>query len=438
MGNKHSVPNNLNQNKLYSSDLATSQSLQPKPSKRNLKNATQDLVCETIDTCESIKRIKMVLQMYNETQYESVTTFANDITTTLNDYIHIVNYHNNNLQDVYNQFTLNKCECDLNTCIALKRNLRERMNQKYDTKSNDDNDSINRVIMDIMDQIHSYLYHSFDTGYRLTKEEKNILLKAATDSDEKNNDNVNISFNAIKSILKDKRKRFNSTFDRNNHSKFVTQTNIQQNNENNDKDEKYQSLEKYSFSYRFNYWSKMHKLYILPKHSSLKECMMSNSICAVNQYQWNDIKTKSMQYIKTENAKKIRANSYFKNEYNIKERELLSINNLMVIIFYTDMDELSYKFSQTFRHISDTETFNDLTKRHSNYHWFAKILRETVECYGDDYRPSSKLYFYHGLSCLMIFNSPIAKFNHPMSTTKQIIVAQSFATNYGIIIQIGS
>eukprot|EP01084_Bolivina_argentea_P274776 468447_1 len=67
----------------------------------------------------------------------------------------------------------------------------------------------------------------------------------------------------------------------------------------------------------------------------------------------------------------------------------------------------------------------------------ARYLREAVESYGYrfDCRSITTTY-YHGLSSNMIFTSTIARFNHPTSTTTQITVAQTFATNNGIIIKL--
>ncbi len=46
-------------------------------------------------------------------------------------------------------------------------------------------DNVNDMVsIDILDQIHSYLLHSFDTGYRLTKDEQKSILN---ENEEKQN-----------------------------------------------------------------------------------------------------------------------------------------------------------------------------------------------------------------------------------------------------------
>eukprot|EP01084_Bolivina_argentea_P172531 298880_1 len=98
---------------------------------------------------------------------------------------------------------------------------------------------------------------------------------------------------------------------------------------------------------------------------------------------------------------------------------------------------LSCKFSETFRPKSNNHKIKDIIHRNSHFYWFSKILGETVNCFGKEYKYGDDTKYYHGISSLMHFPSTIARFSHPTSTTKQITVAQKFATNSGCILQIG-
>eukprot|EP01084_Bolivina_argentea_P053579 98358_1 len=293
------------------------------------------------------------------------------------------------------------------------------------------------VHIDIMDQMHSYLVHSFDSGYRLTKQE----IAELTVNNNASNHDVNLSFVRVNQMINAKRKQFHNYFDRQRYSKFVTQTDNNPNTNLSDKDKmenesKNKQLSQtnvssvgvtYSFSYRFNYWdfkwgeatfdknNNKGTVIVQPKHPSLKQEMTGNSICKIEISDWINTYDKAKEFMKTDHAKRLRATDIF--GYLLHPNQALKDDNVMVIMFYTDYDLLSFKFSETFRKLTEQETLPELIQRHRNYFCFSKILRETVECYGEQYNEYSSAKYYHGISTPVIFNSTIAKFCHPTSTT---------------------
>eukprot|EP01084_Bolivina_argentea_P080867 146449_1 len=141
-----------------------------------------------------------------------------------------------------------------------------------------------------MDQIHCYLLHSFDTGYRLTTKEKNVLLNDENNCNQY--DDINVKFNNMNKILNGKRNRFNNIFNRTRHSKFVTIVETKNNQQEFEteylSDNQQQNKRRaYSFSHRFNYWEKNKELSVSPKYSSLKHELTSpNNICFVSINEW--------------------------------------------------------------------------------------------------------------------------------------------------------
>eukprot|EP01084_Bolivina_argentea_P172532 298881_1 len=411
--------------------------------------------CNSVEKCLCIERIKLLMELYdkckkkiNATLMEVINEKFNskyNINQILNDYIHIINNHNSDacFEDIYNILNI---DCSLNECASFRRNQRDRMN-KLKNENNDSviddikSDTNEHVFIDIMDQIHSYLLHTFDIGYRLNKNEKHILEECLNDD----NNNINTSFNAMRKVLNKKRKKIEQKFDRVTYSKFVTKTyDIDQKDDDKDKQQQQQQQEMkenemttYSFSHSFKYWDifNRNRLYVRRKFGSLKEELTSSkNICFIQMDEWNKTQSKAATFLETNHAKQLET-KYDWTDYKIKKRSQISISHLMVLIFYTDFDELSFKFSETFRKKNNEETVYDIIEQNSNYHWLSKILRETVECYGHWYE-YEEIKYYHGISTLMSFPSTIAKFNHPTSTTKQITVAQTFATNAGCILQI--
>eukprot|EP01084_Bolivina_argentea_P086253 155898_1 len=255
-------------------------------------------------------------------------------------------------------------------------------------------------------------------------------------------------------ILNDRRKRFENIIgsqNRINQSKFVTKSDWNDEQKYNDNDDRKEDNNDnknavYSFSYRFDYWRNDDEdLYIQRKHKDLKDELLNNVICSIAIDEWLDVENKAKIFLKTNHAKRIKCcdtiqrwiRYYTFNNECFYDGASLSIHNLMVIILYTDFDMLSYKFSSTYRYKNNKENLKELILRHCNYYWMARYLRETVEGYGDVFSPYSKTKtYYHGISENMIFSSLIARFHHPTSTTKQITVAQRFATNNGIIINL--
>eukprot|EP01084_Bolivina_argentea_P009993 18647_1 len=219
----------------------------------------------------------------------------------------------------------------------------------------------------------------------------------------------------------------------------------------------------YSFSYAFDYWDSYHRcneftgydLYVSEKHTNLKDELINNEICCINIKQWNDVQNKAKIFLQSNHAKQKKCGDtrrcYVdhysqKNKHFYKEAPLF-LHNLCVLILYTDFDELSYQFSATYRHKNAKENLQQLIIRHANYYWMARYLRETIEGYGSLFKHTVKGYgkldyesqiktFYHGISQNMTFTSLIAPFHHPLSTTKQLTVAQIFATNNGMIISL--
>eukprot|EP01084_Bolivina_argentea_P207759 354414_1 len=369
----------------------------------------QDVCNGNIEKCNTIKRIAKVLKESDINQDKF------DLKNIIDDFHHIQTIHCSDEQLETLHFILD-IKCNPDKCKSLQRNYRDRMTEDTD----------NNIVMEIIDQIHCYLLHSFDFGMKLTSKEKNQI----------HQENGNLSFDRINNILTHKKKRFNRlnrVKETENHSKFVTQytdtideklSDITARKDND-------TYPTYSFSYHFNYWNNNKlsicgNIIVTHKYESFKQELLSNKICATTIKQWNKTLNKSKVFITCEYAK-----------FLPSSQQKLSLTNLMSIIFYCDYTILSQKFSETFRKMNCTETLKEVVSRHKNYFWFSKTLRETIETFGDTFDENSKQKYFHGISCAMIFNSTIARFYHPVSTTTQLIVASQFAGYSGIIIEIG-
>eukprot|EP01084_Bolivina_argentea_P057309 104715_1 len=363
----------------------------PVPSKKHLQNTEQKSNVnitaehkgcdeEFIENCLCVQRMKELMILYDKYKNDMQKTsfmdiindnlnFTYDITDILNDYIHIIVTHDDKLEDIYD---IMQVKCDLNNCMSMVRNQRDRSkrNDKHYQFTDLSSDRNNRVAVDIIDQIHSYLIHTFHAGYKLTNDEQKSVkigkpIKWRDKNEEEIENETHLEFKNIQKILNDKRDKFSRIFKRMNYSKFVTDSDdIQNNNElkqniddnvqqhmvyinhNNEK-----KVPTYSLSYRFNYWGRG-KLYeqgpeITAKYSSFKDELLTNKICNLELNEWDDVTDKAKRYLVVDFAKKFEARY---NNYGIERKQPISLNHIIAIILYTDFDYISYKFSETFRH----------------------------------------------------------------------------------------
>ena len=103
-----------------------------------------------------------------------------------------------------------KCS-KLNECIFYIRNSRDRDNDStLNGNKYDKHDEIALIYVDILDNLHTHFIHSYQTGYRLKR----------NNDDYHNNNEIKL----MKSILKNKREHIKSVrgYDRIKNNKFLT------------------------------------------------------------------------------------------------------------------------------------------------------------------------------------------------------------------------
>eukprot|EP01084_Bolivina_argentea_P008584 16055_1 len=198
------------------------------------------------------------------------------------------------------------------------------------------------------------------------------------------------------------------------------------------------------------------QLYVANKYAHLKDEILHNTIYTLRTYQFNMSMIKATKYLLSQKAKTITAFRHRLEDpyhYDIKKNTQLSGHNILSVILYTDWTDLSTKFSETFRSKWKYETLSSVKNRHHEFANWAKILRETVECFGNTGKPpgydnwSTKRKrnnicesgpFFCGLSFQMVIPEFNIRLNAPTSTTKQIAVACRFGGDDGITLQLNN
>ena len=198
--------------------------------------------------------------------------------------------------------------------------------------------------------------------------------------------------------------------------------------------------DRYSFGKRYYYWPKYkrdkYEWYIEQKYDNLKEEILKNKICRLDIDIFENAFEKASQFIASDTCKRMKA--CYTNHllyYDIRGGQPLNIDNLLAIILYTDFSRLCYEFGKTFRKINKSESNDALKLRNAEFWNWSRLLRETVEYYGDPLWKSDIKIFYSGCSYLVL-DTFVANFCGPTSTSPQLSVATIFAKEEGMILEL--
>ena len=125
-----------------------------------------------IKNCNALKRLIDGLKYYSSlteniddkpTQNASLQVYFNEeYTQILDDYYHVLDTHSNQLEDICKQ---------LKTCNISKCKMAVRYYTNHNDQNEYDTDSKITFYLQILDQIHYWLYYQFDTGMRIKQNE---------------------------------------------------------------------------------------------------------------------------------------------------------------------------------------------------------------------------------------------------------------------------
>eukprot|EP01084_Bolivina_argentea_P024082 44934_1 len=404
-----------------------------------------DDVCQRndISNCIALKRIIPILKYYhhNYNKFISLHKYLDASKThLLSDYHHILDKHLNDdkcsqancnaqFAKIY-ELILKKSglSCDINKCKIFVRNNRDIENSKQRITDCDDQNLA--VYIDILDNIHCYFFHSVDIGCRIINSNHTNQIH--------DTDMIH-----IKSLLASKRDFMEKV--RGRHRKLYNRftTKLTQNKNMNAElkipEHDINDDIQYDFGQRYNYWSHWNGNNVSKKvYSSIKEEVLFNNMVTISHEIWSDAMQKATEQQTRSEWVKRKICKHVPDEYrrSTKEGQKMGINHILSIILYTDFDELSRKFSETFRKINN-ETSKSARKRNEQFWNWSKTLCETVNSFWqheifENNLPGPERLF-HGIT-LMYFDQIIAQFNGPLSTTTQLQTALGFSPE-GIVLE---
>ena len=184
-------------------------------------------------------------------------------------------------------------------------------------------------------------------------------------------------------------------------------------------------------------------LYIEQKYQSLKEEMLEYDHLNHEQIE-EELIPKAKEYCKTNYTKSIKAKGdkslhRIPPHYGIVAGSCISLQHVISVILYTDYTDLSKDFSTTFRKIQQYEIFESVKQRNQKYWWMSKLLRETVEIFGDNsYEETLTGPFYSGLSVVINVSNFFPRLSGPTSTSTHLEVAIKFGGDAGLVLQLNN
>eukprot|EP01084_Bolivina_argentea_P064190 117098_1 len=321
---------------------------------------------------------------------------SNDVTIQnveiSNDFEHLLMYHDDptGFAKIYNKV---HCNCSFTNCDRYLRNNRRRINIAM-KDAHDFEDSAAGYCL--LDKIHAYYCHSYDTHHRKQQESK-----------------VDNELSLLKPTQNTKMSKFTSNFDTNNvESKADTI-----------------DADMYSYGQRFEYDDKNDYWYVGAKYDHLTDELLNNRECKIS------IKEYSLELEKCDTFMKSNRVKVLQNRDLLNE---LSRDYILSLLIYCNSDEYQNIWSATFRRIPYDETDIALKCRHSQFYHSSKNLLNLIEIYGEPliYDKNINKTFYHGVNTVMYFYRTITQFNGPLSTSRDILVAQRFSGGSGLILEL--
>eukprot|EP01084_Bolivina_argentea_P236894 398264_1 len=441
------------------------------------------LDCDHRLNCKHIKIITRMLQKFNKQIKDQQTAADYNVADLLNDYHHLLTYHSSfDFEDIYDKLikeTNDNHKCELSKCWMIRRHHRDRSvctkreNKLHKLYFTNDPNSILR--QQLFDRIHCYYFHSFDTGYKIKKSDRERIMEQEI----KINDVGDIDmFTRSKCANLAKMNMFTRSKCANiqniaHLSRLYSQSKFAAGFESNQRENTSESFDKFSYGIRYFYWdyyknnnsvyddvqhnmddkwvdstflirrnkpransgATLKHWYIPKKYSNLKAELTQNAICVIGSYQFDILMLKAIELVKTNMVKSIKCPRTDSIRcYDLLYGSTMNVHHLITLMVYCGYDELQKKLSETYRRENQQETDGNLKKRHQNYYWMGRALRECVECYG--IKPEDRpITVYHGVNKPLTFSSAFAFIKGPFSTSTDRQVAVNFC-NQGIIVEL--
>ena len=183
--------------------------------------------------------------------------------------------------------------------------------------------------------------------------------------------------------------------------------------------------------YRFWYWRRSEsksprseKWFVPQRFDNLKEEVLQHDVHPLATSKWDAVYNKGLHLRKSHVIKSMHCETdKYQSTYGITQGSPLKMEHILAVTLYTDFCNLAHVFTASFTKMSHEESGEAVVARHSAFANWARLLRETVECFGSKMKTTKTDIFYRVVDDQYTVQSVTARFYPPTSTTTQLAVA---------------
>eukprot|EP01084_Bolivina_argentea_P210056 357668_1 len=426
---------------------------------KQVKDQQQGIKCSTqLFDCKHYTNLISILNSYEHNNEEIKLDIDNlNITNTLNDYIHLMNLHENQFEEIFNSFDK---ICDITACPMFKRNHRQRVKNNHNTDNIED--IFQTVKQQILDKIHCYFKHSYDIGHRILN--KDILIdvdeKINFDDHDTINNNLLINQETVKlmNIISTKHKLYRSVDGQDRSKKFNSHVSTVYDINDSKQSEEMNDI-MFDTGVMFKYMNNSQNInpsnkdsgyvYVKRKYSSLKQELLSNPLVILSKAQFDSELNKAEIHFNSHHCKTLMKIHETQCQSSNSKPVKLKVHHVLTVMIYCNYDALQYEFSKTYRKTAENEDLQSISDRHRNFFHlglFLKIIAnkfsyETSSYTGGNSNTMCFKTLYHGINKLLMFPLESPGFTHinvPLSTSSEWEVSVNFSTVNGISVEISA
>ena len=131
--------------------------------------------------------------------------------------------------------------------------------------------------------------------------------------------------------------------------------------------------------------------YLKPRYLSMREEIVDNPECQVSAATFDKLLTKSLKLQQLVSKHKCDRNmdqdkhlivTHYIREYNLIRNETIGIRHIMAIVLYTDCSAFCTYYRATYRPLTQDESEESVTKRHTKLYYYSRALFEAIELFG--------------------------------------------------------
>ena len=195
-------------------------------------------------------------------------------------------------------------------------------------------------------------------------------------------------------------------------------------------------VREFAFGVYLEYWRSNRRNSVIPRYMTLKEELLRNRYAAITEEEYDKLK---------EDCAKLTRNIFIAADIGIMNKicgiepdDVMTLDHVICIKLYTNSDHLQLIFKKHCRRLHRGESMESVIRRNREIAHWCRHLKEGIMFWGE--RMSAKETVYCGLNAPLIFNSLHQRFECPLSTTKEITVADQFSKNetghHGVILKL--